>query len=131
MHDPRGVRTSEGATNLGNDLGSLAQRQTPSFVETLEQVLAVKQLHDDEGMSLVDSMVENLNDVSTAKLRGSRCFTLEAFPRVFTLSEFGIDELDSDRRVEGQMIGNPHSPLRTLPERSDEPITIAQDSAYL
>jgi hypothetical protein len=131
MHDPGGVSASEGATNLRDDLGRLSKRQSAAFVETLEEIFPFEQFHHDERLTFINAVVEDLHDVRAAQLGGGRRFTLETFASVFAFGQLGIDELDGDVRIQRQMIGNPNSALRTLPERSDEPIAIAQNSACL
>jgi hypothetical protein len=100
MDDACGMRTRKGATNLSDYLGSFAKGEPPAFVKTLEQVFTLKQLHDNEGITLIDPVIEDLNHVRASELRRCSGFPLEPFTRIFAFGKFRIDELDCNVRVE-------------------------------
>ena len=96
---PAACARAQRARHLGDDLGRLAQREAAAVGEALEEVLAVEQLHHDEGLVAVDAVVEDLHDVGAAELGGGGRLAPEALARGLLLGELRVDELDRDVRL--------------------------------
>lgn len=96
-------------------------------IESREEVFAFQELHHDERLIAFDAVIEDLDDVGAAKLRGGRGLAPEALARIFLLGELGIDQLDGDLGAESEVICNPNERLRALPKRADQAVSLVED----
>ncbi len=105
------VRGAETAGELRRDLGCLARRHRRA-VDPLAQRLALEQLRDDVGCTLVSADVVDREDVGMVQHPGRACFLLEAAQSIGIRRKRAGQDLDRDIASEPRVFGAidfPHS----------------------
>jgi hypothetical protein len=114
VNDVRAVCARQSTRDLGHDVGGFAQRESSARRETRAEILAFEELHDDERLIALDTVVDDLNDVRAAKLRRRHGLTAKPLLRVVLLRERRIEELYRHFVSEGEMFGYPKGSPRAL-----------------
>ena len=117
MDEPGLVRAPEGPAHLDEDGRRGRGREAPLAPEPQLEVLALEQLHHDEGRVVLDAVVVDLDDVRALELRARLRLALEARARVGGGGELGRHELDRHVDVELQVPRRP-TPIPCRPARA-------------
>ncbi len=128
MNDARGVRPSERLARLRHDDGKLGQRDHVVTHQAPVEVLAVEQLHDDEGRAVRhEAVVEHLDHVRALHGGSGGGLPPEAGGTDRVGRERVRHELHHDLGPEREVLGDPDRAHATAPERAHE----AHDRTYL
>lgn len=95
MHDARRVRLVERARDLAEVGDGSLRSEWPLGLQDPAEVLAVEQLHHQEGhaRAVVDTGVEDVDDVLAFDVGGDACLELEALPEVAVGEQLGEHDL--------------------------------------
>ncbi len=121
VNDADAVRFRQRPAHLADDPQDVVGRHSADTLQTLAEIFAVEQLHRDVRRALKYAVIEDLDDVGTAKLGRSLCLALEARLRFRQLRDLALDELDGAGDVERQVRGEPDGPHASLTQLPGEP----------
>ena len=109
MNDSDAVRAHERTSDLSDDAIGLFGFEPRSPRETFAQILALQELHDDERNSVPDSVLEHVDDVRAANLRGRPRLAFGAHPELSCIRALAVDQLDSAKAVEQEIVREPNT----------------------
>ena len=97
-----------------------ADDSRPTLPQPRRQRLALQQLHRDVGGVAVDAVVEDLDDVRARSAAAARASRMKRASASGLLAICGSIKLDRDRRLQGQVVGQPHRPHAALAQLMDQ-----------
>ncbi len=129
VDQPRQVGGAQAPGDLVDEALRGRQREAALVAEPRLQLLALEQLHGDEGRVSVDAVVEDADEVRAVELRRGLGLTLEAGAGVVVLGVLRAHQLDGDVDVEMQVPGHPHGAHAAVCEHALEAIPARDDTA--
>jgi len=109
------VRFTEGARYVRCDATRLAPREAADTMEAVREILAFEVLHRDIRNAFPLAVIENLNDVGAAQLRGRFGFVVEAASYLPVIPSLAVDELHRAERIQTRVLGEPNRPHAASP----------------
>jgi len=129
MNDAFAVGDFQSAADLQDYLCRFFRRQLSPFAQHRAKILAFQILHGDELETVGLSQVKNANDIAVGYLTSQDQFLLEALQNFGIGGEFGANDLKGDQTIEFRIARFIHSAHSALPQKRQDFITVAEDSA--
>src|SRR5688572_19797046 len=105
MNDPDAVGTHERPGKLCDDTIRPFGAEARDSLEALAEVFSLEIFHRDERNSVPDPMLEHVDHVRAAKLRGRPRLAFAAHAELGGIRLPDVDELDSAEAVERKIVG--------------------------
>src|SRR5690349_21257750 len=128
MDDALVMRVVQGRSERGADGTNLAVRERRGRPDTVLEVAAFHQLHDDVRRPSVFSDVVDGDDIRMAQPGGSTCFAPESFEKLGVARKLRVQQFDRHRTVQQRVFGAPHRGHAASGDFAQQSIAPAQDA---
>jgi hypothetical protein len=118
MHDPGGVRLLQPSASLRHDARRELRREWAEAIEDFTDILAVQELHHEEGRAALDPDVEDLRDVLGLDLARRSRLDLKALEELRVGRVLGRDDLDGDAPPGPRVASLEDGPHSSLPKEA-------------